>query len=316
MRREGFIVVLIILFVSLSITFSQEKTATWPKRVLITNDDGIDRVQIIELARAFAKVAETYVVAPLQNQSGTGDHVTWSDTFLVQPRMLGEGIRAYGVPGSPADCVRLALLGIMRDTPPDLVISGINTSPNLWRAWIFSGTIGAARMAAFYGVPAIAVSGLDEKVAGAVEAATNWVVRLAQSDLVRELNPPQFLTVSIPLIPPAEIKGVRVAERREDPPFNSVLKYREYSKQENAIVNKSSDFSSDNQIWEWKFKRQEYRKWRANLKSQERDVDLYNSGYVVVVPMIANEHDYELLTRLKNQSGSLPKWSRQLGKSQ
>ena len=103
MRREGFILVLvlIILFICFSITFAQEKTVTWPKRVLITNDDGIDKVQIIELARAFARVAETYVEAPLQNQSGTGDYVTWSDSFLVEPRLLGEEIRAYGVDGPP-----------------------------------------------------------------------------------------------------------------------------------------------------------------------------------------------------------------------
>ena len=97
----------------------------------------------------------------------------------------------------------------MRDAPPDLVISGINTGPNTSDTWVASGTVGAARIAASLGVPAIAVSGVDIKIPGSLETAVNWVVRLAQSAIVRDLRPPQYLTVSLPRIPPKEIKGIR-----------------------------------------------------------------------------------------------------------
>lgn len=112
------------------------------------------------------------------------------------------------------DCILLALKGLMKDNPPDLVISGINGGPNLGFDWLASGTIGAARIAAYWGVPSIAVSGMKEEIPGALDAAVNWVVKLSQSDLVRQLKPIQYLTVSIPYIPLVEIKGIIVDYHR------------------------------------------------------------------------------------------------------
>jgi 5'-nucleotidase len=116
--------------------------------VLITNDNGIEDVKIVELARAFSEIAETYVVAPLEDRSGSTHYltVTQRGSFRVERRQIGKGIHAYAVDGFPADCVVLALTGIMKDSPPDLVISGINGGPNLGKDWLFSGTIGAARV--------------------------------------------------------------------------------------------------------------------------------------------------------------------------
>ena len=199
MMRQCFylkLLVFTILFSFSSISLAQENSGTWPKRILITNDDGIDNVRIKLLARAFAKISETYVVAPLQDRSGSSNYSPRNYKLLVESRMLGEGIHAYGVDGFPADCIMLALFGLMRDKPPDLVISGINSSPNLGEGWFGSGTIGAARMAALLGIPAIAVSsGLHTDTPDALNSAISWVVRLTQSDLVRKLNPPQYLTL-------------------------------------------------------------------------------------------------------------------------
>lgn len=85
------------------------------------------------LARAFAPTAETWVIAPLEDESSSGDYtsVAKRKALAVEPRNLGEGIRAFGGDGYPADCVILALAGIMRDRPPDLVTSGINGGANL-----------------------------------------------------------------------------------------------------------------------------------------------------------------------------------------
>ena len=200
---------LAILLFAVSLAFPQGMGDTWPNRVLITNDDGIDREEIIQLAQAFSEVAETYVVAPLEERSGSSTHLNLGGPLRVELRELGKGIHAWGVHGFPADCVLLGVLGLMRDAPPDLVISGINTGPNTSDTWVASGTVGAARTAASLGVPAIAVSGVDIKIPGSLETAVNWVVRLAQSAIVRDLRPPQYLTVSLPRIPPKEIKGIR-----------------------------------------------------------------------------------------------------------
>lgn len=265
----------------------------WPKRVLITNDNGIRDIKIVELARAFAKIAETYVVAPLKDQSGSTHYLTATrrGSLKVERRQIGEGIKAYAVDGYPADCVLLAIAGIMRDNPPDLVISGINGGPNLGIDWIFSGTIGAARIASFAGFPAIAVSGLDDDMSDAVDATNRWVIRLAQSPLVRELKSQQYLTVSIPRLHPEEIKGVRVAERAlltASPVFEKVS---------------SGDAENDQETWRFVGTQ----KLDYSLPS-DSDIALYNEGYIVIVTMVCDEHDYELLSQLKDNIGKIPEW--------
>src|SRR5215207_5909657 len=75
----------------------------YPKRVLITNDNGIDDPKMHALARAFAKVSETYVSASLQDRTGTTHYVSQNRKYEVERRFLGEGIIAYGVDGTPAE---------------------------------------------------------------------------------------------------------------------------------------------------------------------------------------------------------------------
>ena len=266
----------------------------WPRRVLITNDNGIEDPKIRALAMAFAKEAETYVVAPLEDRSGTTHYAPSirSGALEVEKRDLGPGIHAYAVDGYPADCILLAAAGIMKDRPPDLVISGINGGPNLAEAWIGSGTIGAARFAAYAGLPALAISGLDDDDPEAVRTAVQWVVRLAKSPVVREMKPGRFLTVSIPRVPPSEIKGIRVATRaelREVPEFSEVA---------------DAGPGTGRRIWRITGVSE-----RDYELPEDSDVSLYDTGYVVVVPMKADEHDYDLLSLLKLNPGKLPPWS-------
>ncbi len=124
--------------------------SAWPRRVLVTNDNGIDDIALVELARALAKVTETHVVATTTDRSGSSNLISAVRTgeFRAERRDLGEGIEAYALEGYPADCVLFALAGPMRNRLPDLVISGINGGPNLGDDWFGSGTIGAARTAA------------------------------------------------------------------------------------------------------------------------------------------------------------------------
>ena len=260
----------------------------WPRRVLITNDDGIDNEEIRQLALAFSRVAETYVVAPMEERSGSSTHLNLRDSLRVEPRALEKGIHAWAVDGFPADCVLVGVLGLMREAPPDLVVSGINTGPNISDQWVASGTVGAARIAASLGIPAIAASGVDRTIPGAVEAAAEWVVRLAQSSVVRDLVPPRYLTVSLPLLPPNEIMGIRVAEH--DKGFFRTPTYREV----------------EDGVWRAEFNRGEVEK--SAPRDPDADVYLYESGYIVVVPMRVDEHDREALSRLKERIDSLPEW--------
>ena len=256
-------------------------------RVLITNDNGIDDPKLIALARAFASRSETWVVAPAENRSGTGTSLRLpvDGAVDVEWRNLGEGIEAFAVDGYPGDCVLVAVGAILRDRPPDLVISGINGGPNLGAGWMFSGTIGAARIAALAGLPSIAVSGLDDDVPGAVEAAVDWVVRFSEHRVVRHLQPGEYLTVSLPPGGPSEVKGVRIADRAPLSRGPSL----EYD--EGAEVCRVTGLTS-----------------RVVSLSVIADERLHAEGMIVVVPMRADEVDGSRLRDWLRSDPGLPAW--------
>jgi 5'-nucleotidase len=124
-------------------------------RVLISNDDGIHApgLKVMEhIARAVCK--EVWVVAPETEQSATGHSLT-----LRRPlRIHKVSDQKYCVDGTPTDCILLAINEIMKDCPPDLVLSGVNRGGNLGEDITYSGTVAAAMEATLLGYPAIAMS--------------------------------------------------------------------------------------------------------------------------------------------------------------
>ena len=124
-------------------------------RILISNDDGIRSpgIQILEkIARELSD--DVWVVAPEQEQSGASHSLT-----TRRPLRLTEvGTRRYWVDGTPTDCVLLAVKRLLRDKPPDLVLSGINGGSNVGEDLTYSGTVAAAMEATLLGVPAVALS--------------------------------------------------------------------------------------------------------------------------------------------------------------
>lgn len=122
-------------------------------RVLLTNDDGIDAVGLAALHDTLQTVADVTVVAPLEDRSGVGRKKSYETP--IHEHDLGVALE-----GTPADCVQA---GLDRYTPDaDLVMAGINPGPNIGEHVVGrSGTVGAAREAAFSGVPGVAVSLYD-----------------------------------------------------------------------------------------------------------------------------------------------------------
>lgn len=184
-------------------------------RVLVVNDDGIDSPGLLALADAFAEVGRVTVVAPEGERSGSGitSLITSEHELEVTRVELAGGHEAYSVDGYPVDCVLFAVHVAFGGELPDLVVSGINTVPNLGAAADVSGTLGAARVARRLGVPALAVSGFDADIPGQVEAAARYAVALARSPLFAALGPTEYLTLDVPMVPPAEFRGVRRAPR-------------------------------------------------------------------------------------------------------
>jgi 5'-nucleotidase len=132
-------------------------SAPFPKvpRVLLTNDDGIDAPGLAVLEAVAAELAdEVWVVAPEHDQSGTSHSISLHSPL----RVSRQGERRFGVVGTPGDCVVMAARHLMRDTPPTLVLSGINRGGNLGVETMFSGTVGAAMTGLLLGLPSIALS--------------------------------------------------------------------------------------------------------------------------------------------------------------
>ena len=124
-------------------------------RILISNDDGIESPGIKVLEKIAAELStDVWVVAPELEQSGASHSLT-----TRRPLRLKEvGHQRYSVDGTPTDCVLLAIKRLLRDHPPDLVLSGINGGSNVGEDLTYSGTVAAAMEATLLEIPAIALS--------------------------------------------------------------------------------------------------------------------------------------------------------------
>ena len=172
--------------------------------ILVSNDDGIQSEGLIALENSLRAAGEIYTVAPDRPQSSMSHALT-----LHRPLRVHEmGERRLAVDGTPVDCVKLALTGLL-PVRPDLVISGINKGPNLGDDIIYSGTVSAAIEGALLGIPAIAVSLVTFKnfeFSAAAEFTATLVQRIAERDIPAKT----LLNVNVPPIPKEELKGWRV----------------------------------------------------------------------------------------------------------
>ncbi len=123
-------------------------------KVLVTNDDGIEGEGLKVLVESLKKVADVYVLAPDSNRSAVSSKITMSQTLNI--RRHGEGI--YSCSGMPADCVICGFKSPLFGVKFDVLVSGINSGPNMGTDVVYSGTCAAARQAVLMGVPGIAVS--------------------------------------------------------------------------------------------------------------------------------------------------------------
>lgn len=126
-------------------------------RILLANDDGVYAPGLAAMERELRKTAEVTVVAPMTEQSGVGHAITYLTPLIAQELYDGNRRRGWGVEGSPADCVKLAITALLPERP-DMVVSGINSGLNAGINVLYSGTVAAAIEGAFFGVTSIAVS--------------------------------------------------------------------------------------------------------------------------------------------------------------
>ncbi len=301
-KATALIIILLLAFIAvIAISRPLNIEGERPLRIVITNDDGIEDLEdrLLPLAEALVPFAETYIVIPSRDRSGSTHftsigkykRVLESELIYVREKTKdSERLEIHIVEGFPADCVSLALGGILHGRPPDLLISGINGGPNLGDAWLGSGTIGAARMAAYYGIPALAVSGIDDNLEGAVEAVTDWVARLARSQIVLNLEPGQYLTVGLPRVKPENIKGIRIAPRAP--------------RAGTGYFERAQGLQGEEERTAWLAQPPP----KITTPPAGTDMALYEEGYIIITPMRADEHDYPMLQRLDDSLEELPGW--------
>ncbi|MDE2751795.1 MAG: 5'/3'-nucleotidase SurE [Gemmatimonadota bacterium] len=161
--------------------------------ILVTNDDGIGSPGIQLLAEALRDVGEVTVVAPCGQRSGASMSVQLGREKRLMPVRDENGTLAHCVEATPADAAMLALEGLAPEGGFDLVVSGINAGVNTGDFGHMSGTVGAAMMGAYYGVPAVAVSlGGQEMDFGYPAAFTARFV-----EQLRERAPPPGVVLSV-----------------------------------------------------------------------------------------------------------------------
>ena len=181
-------------------------------RILLTNDDGIEAPGLGVLEKIATDLTDdVWVVAPETDNSGASHSLT-----LAEPlRMRELGKRHYAVKGTPTDCVIMGVRFLLREQPPDLVLSGVNRGQNLADDVTYSGTVAGAIQGTLLGVPSIAMS----LVCGPVETGKEvreppiWETPMQHGgELVRKLVNSGWpegvvINVNFPCCEPGAVKG-------------------------------------------------------------------------------------------------------------
>jgi 5'-nucleotidase len=195
--------------------------------ILLTNDDGVNSPGLFALKEALGAVGEVVVFAPDHNWSAAGHRKTMHKPLRVHEAALADGSRALVTNGGPADCVALAVLGVLPHAP-DLVMSGINPGSNVAQDMTYSGTVAASLEALISGIPALAVSVAVGRGGSAdFRCAARYAALLARK-VLSSGRKDVLLNVNVPGVPCNQIKGVEITRlgrriyrdvlvRRQDP---------------------------------------------------------------------------------------------------
>ncbi len=172
--------------------------------ILLSNDDGFQAPGLQALHHALRGQHDIITVAPDRDRSGASNSLT-----LDRPlRLRLQGEQLYSVNGTPTDCVHLGLTGLYAHSP-DLVISGINSGPNLGDDVLYSGTVAAAMEGRHLGLPSLAISlnsHQPDNLPSAVQAILHLLERVQQHPERSQM----ILNINVPDLPWEQIRGFQV----------------------------------------------------------------------------------------------------------
>ncbi|NJM17683.1 MAG: 5'/3'-nucleotidase SurE [Richelia sp. RM2_1_2] len=179
-------------------------------KLLISNDDGVYALGIRALANTMAEAGhDVSVVCPDRERSATGHGLTLHTPIRAEviKSVFHPNIKAWACDGTPSDCVKLALWALL-DSPPELVLSGINQGANLGTEILYSGTVSAAMEGLIEGIPSIAFS-LTSYSSKDFEGAANFAKILVEQLAQKPLPSAMLLNVNIPAVESSQIQGVK-----------------------------------------------------------------------------------------------------------
>ncbi|MBF0299419.1 MAG: 5'/3'-nucleotidase SurE [Oligoflexia bacterium] len=235
-------------------------------RILISNDDGIQAPCLKVLMEVFSEIknCEVLIVAPSHERSTTGHSLN-----LRRPIQIDElSKNFYSVDGFPADCIIAALRYLWKETPPDIVISGVNRGGNLGQDIFYSGTVGAAREAAFHLIPSMSVSLAVEfnnkfkDLPKDFAYAANFLKQLILNNITKLIPPRFFLNINVPY--DKNIVGAKIAKHGFRKYSGSVIPFQ--SPREKTFFWIGTDYQGYKEI-------------------EDSDCKLIDQGYISITPI-------------------------------
>jgi 5'-nucleotidase len=242
-------------------------------KILITNDDGIHAAGIIALEKELLKRGHTLVtVAPLTQQSATSHSIS-----LFKPMKFSQmGENRYALNGTPSDCMILGSQVIF-DKTIDLVISGINSGPNMGEDVLYSGTVAAALEAMFLGFKSIAISISDYQDQNFATAA-RVMADLLEKDIVELISAGEALNINVPNISYQEIAGVRATVTGHRKYYNFVKKSQNEAGENIYMV------GGDRPVWQ---------------EREDSDAEAINDNFVSITPIAPNFTKHQAIDKIK-----------------
>ena len=240
-------------------------------RILITNDDGIEALGIKLLVEWAKKLGEVIVVAPKEEQSAKSHAIDFTRPIEIKKVPFIDGVTAYSMDSTPADCVRFAVLGLKEKF--DLVLSGINKGVNLGGDIVYSGTVGAIFEAARLNVKAIAFSSFPHGQEAASKYFDEVYDYIVSNNMFAENG---LYNVNIP----EEVKGIRMTYQGS-PYFSDAFELMEGSEEIYVQVGAPVPDECPDDM--------------------DRDTVAILHGYITVTPLLATRTNMETFHKFKNR---------------
>ena len=245
-------------------------------KILLTNDDGIYADGLWALHDHLSKAHRVIVVAPDRERSAVGHAITLHKPLRAETVSVNGRGNGTAVTGTPADCIKLAVAELL-DTPPDIVVSGINPGANIGVNLNYSGTVSAAKEAALYGIPALAAS-VDGRSGRHYDEMSRFIGGLVSKVLAQGLPLGTFLNVNLPDLPVRDMGGVRI------------------SRQAISMGSETFERRMDprNRLYFWQGADR-----RNDFDHPETDIAALHDGFVSITPVKCDMTDYEMMAAMK-----------------